>query len=214
MKQDLVVSGMVSLGILGAIAMMGQGRPTAVVVPPPQTRHDVPSTYLEVKDPPPDPVAGSETRTKPDAYPHLDDAVEPPDAGRIPVELEPYRPDPMNPSVTSVPRGVPGLVTPLPPTIYSTDQLERVPAVRRAVNPSYPGEALRDGREGSVVVEFIVDPEGNVREAHAVSSSDRVFEEAAVRAVSRWRFSPGIRGGRAVNTRMQQPVAFNLRPDE
>ena len=32
----------------------------------------------------------------------------------------------------------------------------------------------------------------------------------AVRAVSKWKFKPGRRGGKAVNTRMSVPIVFNL----
>jgi protein TonB len=71
----------------------------------------------------------------------------------------------------------------------------------------------RAGITGEVLVEFIVDANGDVRNAYAVRSTQREFETAAVQAVSKWKFRPGKRGGKAVNTRMQQPISFSLNED-
>ena len=43
--------------------------------------------------------------------------------------------------------------------------------------------------------------------------SQREFESAAVQAVSKWKFKPGRKGGRAVNTHMQVPIVFTLNED-
>jgi protein TonB len=72
----------------------------------------------------------------------------------------------------------------------------------------------RAGISGQVVVDFIVDVNGNVRNAFAASSSQREFESSAVQAVSKWKFRPGKRGGHTVNTHMQVPIVFTLNNDE
>ncbi len=63
-------------------------------------------------------------------------------------------------------------------------------------------------------MDFIVDTNGDVRNAYAIRATAPQFGEAAVAAVSRWKFKPGIRNGRPVNTHLQVPVSFNLVPDE
>jgi protein TonB len=68
----------------------------------------------------------------------------------------------------------------------------------------------RAGIAGEVLVDFIVDSNGDVRNAYAVRSSQREFEAAAVQAVSKWKFRPGKKGGRNVNTHMQVPIVFTL----
>jgi len=88
--------------------------------------------------------------------------------------------------------------------------LDRVPRTRLQVAPLYPPEARRDGRSGTVTIEFMVDEAGNVVVPRVVGSSDRVFEAAAVRAVAKWRFEPGRRQGRIVRFRMAVPIHFNL----
>jgi len=76
--------------------------------------------------------------------------------------------------------------------------------------PEYPYELKRQGIEGVAVLEFIVDDKGDVRDVNVVSSTHREFESPAVQAVQKWKFSPGRKGGKAVNTHMMIPVAFTL----
>lgn len=94
--------------------------------------------------------------------------------------------------------------------VFDISKLDQIPQVRATVPPQYPFEMRRAGITGEVIVEFIVDTDGNVRNAFAVRSSQREFETAAVQAVSKWKFRPGKKGGRVVNTRMQQPISFSL----
>ena len=57
--------------------------------------------------------------------------------------------------------------------------------------PSYPREAERRRRSGSVEVEFTVGTDGNVTSARVVQASPpRVFDREALSAVNRWRFQP------------------------
>lgn len=57
--------------------------------------------------------------------------------------------------------------------------------------PVYPPEAREAGIGGYVVVRYDVDAEGRVVNARVVESEpEEVFDEAALQAVSRWRFQP------------------------
>ena len=72
-----------------------------------------------------------------------------------------------------------------------------VPLVR--VNPDYPPRALARGIEGWVQVQFSVTATGTVRDATVIASEPRnVFDQAALRAVARWRYNPMIENGRPV----------------
>jgi protein TonB len=130
----------------------------------------------------------------------------PPDRFTVPVEPPP--PAPFDPNLTKIPQGPRG--TGLTPRIWDPGQLEQPPIARVKIPPVYPQELKRQGITGEVLVDFIVDPSGNVRNPVAARSSQRDFEESACRAVGKWRFTPGIKGGRAVFVHMQVPIVFTL----
>lgn len=94
--------------------------------------------------------------------------------------------------------------------LFDLANLDQVPQARYQAQPNYPFEMRRAGITGEVLVGFIVDSEGRTVDVHAIRSSQREFEAAAIQAVSKWTFRPGRKGGRAVNTRMQVPIVFSL----
>lgn len=93
-------------------------------------------------------------------------------------------------------------------TIFNLADLDRSPEPVVQPSPIFPFHLKREALTGTVRVEFIVDTEGRVLNAFAVSSTHSGFDEAAIAGVSRWKFRPGIKGGRKVNTRMQVPIEF------
>jgi protein TonB len=88
--------------------------------------------------------------------------------------------------------------------------LDGVPRATVQGAPVYPGEARRTGMSGEVLVEFLVDESGVVHDPRVIRASAAVFEEAALRAVARWRFEPGRRHGTVVRFRMSVPIVFSL----
>lgn len=95
-------------------------------------------------------------------------------------------------------------------TVFDPSRVDRVPTPRFQARPQYPFEMRRQGIAGEVVVDFIVDTQGEVRNAYVLRSSQREFEAAAVAAVSKWKFRPGRKDGRDVPTRLQVPIVFTL----
>ncbi len=94
--------------------------------------------------------------------------------------------------------------------VFDLANLDQRPEPRFQAPPKYPIALKRSGIRGSVVIQFIVDTQGNVREARAITSTHREFEVPAIEAVSRWKFRPGKKGSAAVNTRMEVPIEFKL----
>jgi TonB family protein len=92
-------------------------------------------------------------------------------------------------------------------------KLDRTPTPRYQQRPQYPQAMRQAGISGEVVVDFVVDANGEVKNAQAVRSSRVEFEAAAVEAVSAWKFNPGQKGGNAVNTHLQVPIVFTLPSD-
>jgi len=98
--------------------------------------------------------------------------------------------------------------------VISSLELDRQPRTVFQVAPDYPAAAKHDGLSGTVTVVFRVDENGDVHDARVAGSSDTVFNDAAIRAVSRWRFEPGQLHGRRVAFRMSVPISFNLSEEE
>lgn len=78
------------------------------------------------------------------------------------------------------------------------------------LNLRYPEEARREGIEGRVIVEFVVDGEGRVHRAEVIKSVHPALDSAAVEAVRRTTFSPGTHRGEDVSVRMHLPIRFEL----
>ena len=77
--------------------------------------------------------------------------------------------------------------------------------------PQYPYQAARRGIEGWVKVAFRVTAKGTVEDVRVLESEPPgVFDQAALDAVSRWRFKPRRVGGRAVAGEAEQVVEFKL----
>lgn len=94
--------------------------------------------------------------------------------------------------------------------LFDVANLDQQPVPRVQQAPNYPFEMRRAGISGQVTLEFIVSSSGDVIAVQVVNSSQREFELPAMQAVQKWKFKPGRKGGRAVNTRVQQILTFNL----
>jgi periplasmic protein TonB len=86
---------------------------------------------------------------------------------------------------------------------------DTIPLVR--VPPDYPQRALSRGLEGWVQVQFTITGTGSVTDAVVVKSSNKIFEEAALKSIARWRYNPKIEGGVAVDrVGVQTIIRFTL----
>lgn len=87
---------------------------------------------------------------------------------------------------------------------------DRPPQVVSQKDPEYPFSMRLSGNRGKVVLQFVVDPNGDVVKVEVVSSSHPDFEAPAVEALLKWKFKPGLKDGRPVFARMQVPIIFLL----
>jgi periplasmic protein TonB len=85
-----------------------------------------------------------------------------------------------------------------------------IPRVR--VNPEYPPRAIAGLIEGWVQVRFTVTAIGSVRDATVVASEPgTIFDEAALKAIARWRYNPRVANGEAVErVGLQTVIRFEL----
>lgn len=82
----------------------------------------------------------------------------------------------------------------------------------RTSPPRYPREALRDGLQGTVLLQVLVDVDGKPLEVSVhTGSGHRVLDQEALRHVSRhWTFRPAMKDGRAVQAIGLVPIEFTL----
>lgn len=80
-----------------------------------------------------------------------------------------------------------------------------------SVQPAYPSRALKSAIEGSVELEFTIAESGAVRDI-TVRAADPpgMFEQAAIGALSQWRYQPVVRGAGAIALRAHIRIRFQL----
>ncbi len=136
------------------------------------------------------------------------------------IELEPPPVAPDVPKLAVSSGGVDNNIMTLAPTIDTSSAMSGIklgggsdrdvmPLVR--INPDYPPRALSRGIEGWVQIQFTITATGTVKDAVVVKSSSNMFEEAAVKAILRWRYNPKIENGEGVErVGMQTILRFEL----
>ena len=88
--------------------------------------------------------------------------------------------------------------------------LQELRATNR-VEPTYPATSRRLGEEGSVLLRVFVDEAGRPQQVLVDRSSGFPrLDEAALRAVKRWRFRPAVSGSGPVGTWSRVTITFRL----
>ena len=78
------------------------------------------------------------------------------------------------------------------------------PIATRRVDPVYTDVARKAHIEGLVIVETIIDRDGNVTDVRILKGLPMGLDQSAIDAVKRWKFTPGSLNGQPV------PVIFTL----
>ena len=78
-------------------------------------------------------------------------------------------------------------------------------------NMQYPESAKEKGTQGRVIVQFIIDKEGNVTDPEVIRAVDKDLDAEAIRLVkSMPKWKPGMQKGEAVAIKYTLPVLFKL----
>ena len=98
-----------------------------------------------------------------------------------------------------------------------TDEMPKFPggdeALMKFMHESikYPAEAEKAGKQGRVVVQFIVNADGSVVEPKVIRSVDSALDAEAIRVVKAMpKWQPGKQWGHAVRVKFTLPVTFKL----
>ncbi|MEO6995155.1 MAG: TonB family protein [Lacunisphaera sp.] len=84
------------------------------------------------------------------------------------------------------------------------------PKVLNAVEPDYPYVMAKFGINAKVAVDFTVDRDGSVRNPVIATSDNPAFDEPALEAILKWKFSPGEIDGVRVKVGVRQPIQFSM----
>jgi periplasmic protein TonB len=206
-RQDLASAAAVTIALIAGIAWWGeQTRPISIHLTTAKPPTEIAFT---IEPDPPVPVEMTVVSEKPVeetiARPELQDTPMKPTADSIVQAIEPPHPV-VNLTMYRIPTGGEGMGN----HAFEPGQLDQPPVAFYQASPRFPQSMKRAGLSGEVMVDFIVDPSGKVRNVVAIHSNLREFEEPACSAVGKWKFKPGRKGGRAVFTHMQVPIVFSL----
>ncbi|HWA11262.1 MAG TPA: energy transducer TonB [Opitutaceae bacterium] len=217
MRRDLIIGIIVAFTVLGGTAGVGEWlKPDPKKVVKQEEEHVIALKMppLEPDDPEPKEVDETPAPTVDFAPPMQNDVPQQIQIDSFVQQLQPPPPEGLQPvtGVINIPQGrlVAGAGL---GQIFDLSQLDKIPQATVQAKPVYPFEMRRAGITGTVVVEFIVDKTGAVLNATARPSAQREFEAEAVKAVSKWKFRPGQRGGQPVPTHMVVPIVFSLNDD-
>ena len=159
----------------------------------------------------------------PEAVPRRSRPVEKPKAKRIPIpDPTPDEPEPIfdeavdGPDmefpdvgigdVAAIPDGPPGPSV----SVYQIAGNVRAPEKLFAPDPIYPEEARQARVQGVVILQTIIDAMGNVTNIRVLKGLPSGLTEAAVEAVSQWRFRPATMEGEPVWVHYMITVSFSV----
>ena len=78
--------------------------------------------------------------------------------------------------------------------------------------PQYPSSLLKKGIGGKVIVTCVIDETGKLVSTRIKQSSGQPeLDKAALGAVSRWKFKPGVRGGKNFKATCNVPFTFEVK---
>ena len=95
--------------------------------------------------------------------------------------------------------------------IFNSSDLDSGPRPKLPVQPRYPDSLKKQGKEGRVIIELVVDADGKVLSAKVKSSSGyKAMDDAALKAAQKTKFKPANRGGKNVKAKVLYPISFKL----
>jgi protein TonB len=213
--------------VLHAVLIVGVLVATFWFVAPPVPRDQIMMAFVAPAPPPPPPPPPAPPR--PEAARQRDTPV--PTSGDVAPVTEPSQVEPEPEPVEfedGEERGVPGgvigglmpdLPPPPPPPAPPPPAAPRTPlrvgghikepTLLHRVDPEYPALAVASKMEGLVILEAIVDEEGRVESVRSLRRST-IFDDAAIKAVRQWRYSPVLLNGRPEKFILTVVVSFNL----
>lgn len=87
----------------------------------------------------------------------------------------------------------------------------KAPKLVNRVDPQYPEIARKARIQGIVILEAIINKQGNVTDVKVLKSLNSLCDEAAMEAARQWKFEPGTQNDIPVDVVMTLTVQFQLK---
>lgn len=196
----LLVVG-VHLGVLAAVVLTPSPL-KPLEISQPTIQGVIVMAQPEVVQPPPEPLPPPPPEKKPEPKPMPKPLPKAPPSERAVKAPEP-KPD-LPPAVEQPAEPKPAQPAPVVPPSQDASQISN-PA------PVYPSLSRRLREEGTVVLDILIKANGNVSEIKLKTSSGfKRLDDAAIKAVKHWRYTPATQAGIAIDFWYIQPLEFNL----
>ena len=90
-------------------------------------------------------------------------------------------------------------------------ELAVIPKAMNPRTPDYPESLEEEGVEGSVTLELLISKEGKILKAKVIKSDHELFTESALKAVKKYKFSPGkLADGSSADSIIEFVVKFEI----
>lgn len=96
------------------------------------------------------------------------------------------------------------------PDINAFVQVEKFPELIEAATPVYPEEAKKNKITGKVFVKLLVDKEGTPKKAIVIKSDSELFNQSAIDAATKSKFTPAINKGEKIAVWIVLPYKYQL----
>jgi len=104
-----------------------------------------------------------------------------------------------------------GEVSESDPDIDAYVEVDKYPEVIESGEPIYPEEATKNGIEGKVFVKVLVDKNGNPKKTVILKSENEIFNNAAMEAAKKCKFTPATQKGKPIAVWVVLPYKFALK---
>lgn len=177
------------------LADMASPPTVAMPEPPPPPP---PATLDLIEDPPPDDPIEDPPEPPPESAPNLDMAL---DIGDL--TLGPGGGFAMTVPVFAMNGG---------DDPFGSDDMQTPPQPYVKTQPVYPSNLLSKGVGGKVEIACVIDAGGAVSSTKVrKSSGNSSLDQAALKAVRKWKFKPAVRGGKKVKATCVVPFNFEIK---
>lgn len=199
----LLVIGAHVGGLAAVVLSPSEPKPIDIVMPTIQGTL-VMAEPEETPPPPPEPPPPPPPEKKPEPKPAPKPPPKAPPSERAVKAPEPEPPPPVEKPAEPKP------VEPAPPPPVQPPRAAESGKISNQA-PVYPQMSRKLREQGIVVLDILVKTDGTIGDIKIKTSSGfKRLDEAALKAVKRWRYEPATQGGIKIDFWYVQPVEFNL----